>query len=118
MVIRDLSVDVQNILEIDWHSRISFREFSLLFGLLVKQPINRDMPSSEDIQRHIDQTDKLLRQLHEHHMDFIKNEMPGFVADREHKSETETGDDFRRLIGSGEWMTEPLLEVAPEIRTV
>src|SRR5574339_54529 len=67
MVMHDLSIDVREILEIDWHSRISFREFSFLFGLLVKQPINREIPSSEDIQRHIDTTYKLLHQLHECH---------------------------------------------------
>ncbi|MDP2381279.1 MAG: SEC-C domain-containing protein [Nitrospirota bacterium] len=108
MVMRDLSVNVLEILEIDWHARISFREFSFLFGLLVKQPINRELPSSEDIQRHIDTTYKLLHQLHECHMLFIKDKMPELLAGKEHKTETELEKDFKKLIGSGEWMTEPI----------
>jgi hypothetical protein len=108
MVMRDLCVDVENILEINWHSRISLREFSFLFGLLVKQPISRDMPSLEEVQGQIDTTYKLLHQLHVCHMNFVKDMMPGFLIGKEQKSETEIEKDFKKLIGSGEWMTEPI----------
>jgi len=108
MVMRDLSVDVREILKIDWHSRISFREFSFLFGLLVKRPISRGLPTSEDIQRHMDTTNRLLHQLHECHMVSVKDKMPELLASRESKAEAEREEDFKRLIGSGEWMTEPI----------
>jgi hypothetical protein len=108
MVRHDLCIDVQKILEIDWHSRISFREFSFLFGLLVKHPISRDIPSLEDVQRQIDMTYKLLHHLHVCHMNFVKDMMPGLLAGKEQKCETENEKDFKKLIGSGEWMTEPI----------
>lgn len=108
MVMHDLSIDVRQILEIDWHSRISFREFSFLFGLLMKQPITREIPSPEDSQRHIDATYKLLHELHEYHMAFLKDEMPELLANKEDKSGAEHEEDFKRLIGSGRWMTEPI----------
>lgn len=108
MVNHDLSVDVRKIMEIDWHSRISFREFSFLMGLLVKQPVNRDIPGLRDIQRHTDRTYKLLHQLHECHMHFFRDQMESALETKEHKNEMEAGDRFKNVVGSGEWMTEPM----------
>lgn len=108
MVVDNLFVDVQKISGINWHSRISFREFSFLYGLLVKQEINREIPSSEDIQRHFFSTDKLLRQLHDFHMAFVKEKMPELLLNKEYKTEAEREKKFKELIGSGEWMTEPI----------
>lgn len=108
MVMHDLSVDVREILEIDWRSRISFREFSFLMGLLVKQPTSRDMPSLEGIHRHIDRTYKLLHQLHECHTDFFRGQMESLLGAKEQEKEMEGGDGFKKIVGSGEWMTEPI----------
>src|SRR5215831_6942638 len=108
MVLQDLSIDVHKILEIDWHSRISFREFALMIGFMVKQPLVMEMPSQGDIQRHIDTTYRLLHQLHGSHLEPMRNQIERIGVDREPKGETETADRFDSIVGKGEWMTEPM----------
>ncbi len=108
MAHRDLSVDVNEILGINWYERISFREFSFLVGLLTKQVLTRDMPSTEVINRHIESTYKLLQQLHECHMDPLKDLLPEALENSECKPEKEKVRDFKKLFGSGQWMTEPM----------
>lgn len=108
MVVRDVLIDVRTISGINWHIRISSREFSFLFGLLVKQEINREIPSPEDIERHFDSTYKLLHQFHEFHMAFIKDKIPELLESKKHQTEAELETKFKELIGSGEWMTEPI----------
>lgn len=108
MVHRDLSVDVNEILEINWYGRISFREFSFLVGLLVKQALTKDIPSTEVINRHIERTYKLLQKLHECHMDPLKALLPETVANSECKTDNEKKSDFKEVFGSGQWMTEPM----------
>jgi len=56
----------------------------------------------------MDTTNRLLHQLHECHMVSVKDKMPELLASRESKAEAEREEDFKRLIGSGEWMTEPI----------
>ena len=108
MAHRDISVDVNEILGINWYERISFREFSFLVGLLTKQVLTRDMPSTEVINRHIERTYKLLQQLHECHIDPLKDLLPEALENSECKPEKEKVRDFKKLFGSGQWMTEPM----------
>lgn len=109
MVMTDLSVDVHKILEIDWRSRISFREFSLLYGLLVKQPFNRDVPDFETLNRHTNSTYTLLHQLHESYGEPFRDHMKSALETKEQQQvDVTAGENLKKIFGQGDWMTEPI----------
>lgn len=108
MVLNDLSVDVRKILEIDWRNRISFREFSLLYGLLVKEPFNRDVPGLDNLARLINSTYKVLHQLHESYFEPFSDQMKSALETKEQQDDVTVRENLKKTFGQGDWMTEPM----------
>jgi SEC-C motif/Nuclease-related domain len=78
--------------------RLSRTEISTLIGLMVKQPIDYSLPNPEIMQQYIDQTDELLKELHQ----FIAAH--GWQVQDWKKIAAEGGNPFQK----GEAMREPI----------
>ena len=66
--LNDLFLPLEDYLEVNWHDRISYQELSYLLGILIKNPIKIDVyPSQHQIKKHIDDTYRLLKQIHDYY---------------------------------------------------
>jgi len=50
VLMRDLFLDPQEAVDINWHERLSFQEITFLVGLLVKHDIDFTIPSEDESQ--------------------------------------------------------------------
>lgn len=70
IALHDLFLPLESYADINWWDRISYQELGYLFGVLIKKPLQIGVyPSQEDVQKQIDNTYHLLKQLHNHYSD-------------------------------------------------
>ncbi len=66
--LHDLFLPIESYVDINWWDRISYQELGYLFGLLIKKPFQIGVyPSQKDVQKQIDDTYRLLQQMHDYY---------------------------------------------------
>lgn len=66
--LHDLFLPLEKYVDVNWWDRISYQELGYLFGLLIKKPLQIGVyPSQQDLQKHIDDTYRLLQQMHDYY---------------------------------------------------
>lgn len=101
ILLRDLFIDPSESADIDWRDRISYQEASFLVGLLIKEPLNLEIPHPDNVETQIGKTYQLFKELHDTHIQpFIKELLKNPPENPE--------KEFKKFFGSGESMTEPI----------
>lgn len=112
LICSDLFVDPRKSHEIDWHSKISFQEFSLLFGLLVRRELClNQLPDEIEFESHCADTYGLLRELHDAYNISYSNALAQELRKPESQVDSER-EPFSSLQSSlfakGEMLVEPI----------
>ena len=107
----DLFLAPEEAADINWRERLSFRELSLVLGLLVKHVFDTDiLPTQSDSERQIARTYELFERLHgtffEDYSSLLTQQAKRVsLAGDEHIEVSPRIPDF---FGSGSFMTEPI----------
>ncbi|HRG67310.1 MAG TPA: hypothetical protein PLS73_00605 [Saprospiraceae bacterium] len=90
--------------------RISFQEFTLLIGLMVKHEINLDIPTEQQSVNDTEEILKLIQELHKIHLIpfYDKIKLDYSVGRIEKMTNDEKDNKSREFFGSGEMMLEPI----------
>lgn len=106
ILVRDLFLDPAKLADIDWHDHLSTQELTFLIGLLVKRPINLEIPSEGDSARRFEEVYRLFLELHEKHSHRFFEKLD---TEMKHPTPDESMDDnYRRIFADGKLMTEPI----------
>jgi hypothetical protein len=107
IVATDVYLDPAEAADIDWYSRLSFQELSLLSGLLVKQKIDLTFPSIEQFDEHVKRTKDLCQELH---FAFNKPVIEKMVETFQRHAEGEEIDEshYIEVFGDGKSMMEAI----------
>lgn len=106
----DLFIDPADAADIDWHKKLSFQEFTLLLGLMVKHPISLELPTPDQMQKDVKRVYSLFKELHQTHTEvFIKRIKQQLKTNaQENPTEENRGRELKEFFGSGEMMLEPM----------
>lgn len=106
ILLRDLFLDPTTLAEIDWQDHLNVQELTFLIGLLVKRPINLEIPSEEDSARRFEEVYRLFLELHKDHSHRFFEKLGDHIK---HPTPNESiEDNYRRMFGDGKLMTEPI----------
>lgn len=68
MMMNDLFMPVEDYAEADWWDKLSYQELSFLFGILIKKKLDLSvLPSEADARKYMENTYKLLKELHDYY---------------------------------------------------
>lgn len=87
--------------DVNWYERLHQNELSFLFGLLVKKPINFKHPSETEVNEYVNQSYKLLKDLHD---SYTKQGFAKMIKEAKGGKKRSFGEFF----GSGNLMVEPI----------
>lgn len=110
LLLQDIFLDPSESADINWGERISFQEFSLLVGLMVKHEVKLEFPTEENHNADTIEIFNLLHDLHRTHFGvFFQKLKENFDEEKVSQlTEEQKEEAFRNLFGSGEMMTEPI----------
>ncbi|MCJ7805654.1 SEC-C domain-containing protein [Patescibacteria group bacterium] len=68
ITLHDLFIPLDQYLNVNWWDRVSYQEVGLLFGLVIKRPLDLEtVPDEETAKKYIDQTYPLLQKVHDYY---------------------------------------------------
>ncbi len=71
--------DPEEAADIDWHSKLSFQEISLLVGLMVKKDVFLELTDEDSCRIQIERVNQLFQELHLFYTNPFKNHMQKLV---------------------------------------
>jgi len=101
ILLRDMFVAPEQAADINWRDRLSFQELTFLVGLLIKHEIDLDVPAEEESAKTFESVYNLFHTLH------LKHNEP-FFEQLEQKSQKNPKEDYRKVFGNAELMTESI----------
>lgn len=110
MLRQDLFLDPSESADMDWTKKISFQEFTLLIGLMVKHKIEIIFPTEEQSRADNTEVYELFQELHKAHMTPFLEKFKAEVIDKklDQASDEEKETAFNEFFGSGDLMAEPM----------
>lgn len=109
ILLRNLFLDAEQVLSIDWRSRLSHQELSFLIGLMAKQPIRMHSADQDIVQSHYKKADQYFRELHDAFVKPTTESLVKKAEERIHASSSKRSDEhkeYQAIFGTGDAMAE------------
>ncbi|HVY72648.1 MAG TPA: SEC-C metal-binding domain-containing protein [Candidatus Paceibacterota bacterium] len=107
---KDLFLFADEAADINWREKISFQEFTLLIGLMVKHKIDISFPTEKQSEEDTEEIYKLFKELHTSHLlpflEGFKERLLG--KDPLKMTDEEKEKEYKDFFGAGAMMTEPI----------
>lgn len=110
MLRQDLFLDPADSADINWRDKISYQEFTLLIGLMVKHKIDMTLPTEVQSRSDNNEVYGLFEELHKTHIKPFADAFKASFIDKnpDELSDEEKEKEMKELFGSGEMMLEPM----------
>lgn len=107
LISKDLFYAPSESVDRDWDKSISFQEFGLIIGLMVKRTVSLEFPYPEQVEADLPRIYELLRELHDAHNRPFMESFSAIIADgKKDLTAEEAEEEKRELFGSGNLMAE------------